>query len=278
MANAHSSLVSLFTDIANAIRAKTGGAGEIIADSFPAAIAGIQSGTDTSDATAASADVKAGKTFYAGGEKKTGSAQSVERGTPSISVDAGTGHITASCSQAGGIVEAGTTSTSYQMATQGAQSILPSVSYKYIPAGTFLTGMQTIQGDINLQPGNIKAGISIFGVTGSYAAHAAGGSFTGNGSGSVTLPFEMSEPPTHVAVICEGSYTGMGLNVWGALYIAHDAGTTFALFTKTDQVGETTFDTNSRRASLTLASDGVTMALNNSRVFAIDKTYLWAAW
>ena len=41
MANNHSTLTGLFTDIANAIRAKTGGTESIAADQFPEAIASI---------------------------------------------------------------------------------------------------------------------------------------------------------------------------------------------------------------------------------------------
>lgn len=35
MANTHTTLTSLFSDIADAIRAKTGGTGTIVADDFP---------------------------------------------------------------------------------------------------------------------------------------------------------------------------------------------------------------------------------------------------
>lgn len=41
MPNTHSTLASLFGDIADAIRAKTGGSADIVADDFPTAIAGI---------------------------------------------------------------------------------------------------------------------------------------------------------------------------------------------------------------------------------------------
>lgn len=44
MPNQHSTLTSLFADIANAIRGKTGSGAQIIADEFPAAIAAIPSG------------------------------------------------------------------------------------------------------------------------------------------------------------------------------------------------------------------------------------------
>lgn len=44
MANEHENLTSLFTDIADAIREKTGGTDAIVADQFPTAIAGIEAG------------------------------------------------------------------------------------------------------------------------------------------------------------------------------------------------------------------------------------------
>lgn len=44
MPNVHTTLAGLFADIADAIRLKTGGSADIIADSFPSAIAGIPQG------------------------------------------------------------------------------------------------------------------------------------------------------------------------------------------------------------------------------------------
>ena len=44
MPNTHTTLTSLFSDIADAIRAKTGDSGTIVADNFPTAIANIPSG------------------------------------------------------------------------------------------------------------------------------------------------------------------------------------------------------------------------------------------
>lgn len=63
MPNEHTTLTALFTAIANAIRAKTGGSSPIVADTFPEAIAGIETGTQLPTLTSpgAAADLAQGK-------------------------------------------------------------------------------------------------------------------------------------------------------------------------------------------------------------------------
>ena len=104
--------------------------------------------------------------------------------TPSITVNS-SGLITASSSQTEGYVAAGTKSATKQLTTQAAQTITPSTSNKTISSGRYLTGVQTIKGDSNLVAENIKNGISIFGVTGSYEG-------SGNSSCSETITLTMN--------------------------------------------------------------------------------------
>ena len=117
--------------------------------------------------------------------------------TPTISVDS-TGKITAKVEQtASGYVEAGSKSATKQLTTKGAATITPGTSDQTIASGTYLTGAQTIKGDANLVAGNIKSGVSIFGVAGSFEGSGGGGGSSDNNceayhitSASSTLNFK----------------------------------------------------------------------------------------
>ena len=139
---------------------------------YPAKITAITSGVDTSDATATAAAIRSGLTAYAKGAKLTGTLADAAQATPSISVSSA-GKITASATHEAGYVAAGTKTAAQQLTTQAAQTITPGTVDKTIAAGRYLTGAQTIKGDANLVAGNIKKGVSIFGVDGSAEAPQA---------------------------------------------------------------------------------------------------------
>ena len=65
---------------------------------------------------------------------------------------------------------------------KAAATYTPKTSDQSIAASQYLSGAQTIKGDANLVAGNIKSGVRIFGVTGTYAG---GGSSGGNGNNNV---------------------------------------------------------------------------------------------
>lgn len=116
---------------------------------------------------------------------------------PTISVDSA-GKITAKVEQAAaGYVTTGSKSATKQLTTKGAATITPGTSDQTIASGQYLTGAQTVKGDANLVAGNIKSGVSIFGVAGSFEGSGGGGGSSDNNceayhitSASATLNFK----------------------------------------------------------------------------------------
>lgn len=209
MGNIHENLSSLFTNIANAIRAKTGKTDTIKADDFPSAIAEIEvsDGIDLSVVTAGADDVVQGKTIIdangvtqqgtipektssdvtvsgatvsiPAGRYKTAASKSISSGRlskPSISVNS-SGVITATSrvSTAGYLSTSSTTSETYNLTTQAGTTITPGTSTKTaVASGRYTTGTVYVSGDSNLKAENIKSGVSIFGVAGGYQGSSGG--------------------------------------------------------------------------------------------------------
>ncbi|MBZ4193925.1 MAG: DUF1566 domain-containing protein [Candidatus Contendobacter sp.] len=69
------------------------------------------------------------------------------------------------------------------MPNRGTQTITPGVAAKLIPLG-YHNGLGSVAGDADLAAGNIKTGVAIFGVTGSY---------TGGGSATFSAPFPVAK-------------------------------------------------------------------------------------
>ena len=105
----------------------------------------------------------------------SGSSATLTTGTNTITLTK-TG-ITTTPTVSAGYVSAATASTATvaltaSVTTKAAALITPGTSVQTIAAGTYLTGTQRIAGDANLIEENIKSGVSIFGVTGTYTGAA----------------------------------------------------------------------------------------------------------
>ncbi|MBQ4347290.1 MAG: hypothetical protein IJC39_02445 [Firmicutes bacterium] len=127
-------------------------------------------GIDTSDATATAAEIKQGKTAYVNGELIEGTIKTVSQAYPFTTLNAALGIVTATANQSEGYVEAGKKSTSRQLAIYPETTITPTAEEQVaVEAGFFLTGDIKVAGDANLVPQNIKSGVTILGVTGTYS-------------------------------------------------------------------------------------------------------------
>ena len=138
-----------------------------------------------SDLSASGATVTVPAGYYASNATKSVSSGSATApasisGT-SASVSTGTNTLTLSKtvsvtpSVTAGYVSSGTAGNSSvsltaSVTTKAAATITPGTSNQTIASGTYLTGTQTISGDADLTSGNIKSGVTIFGVSGSLTA------------------------------------------------------------------------------------------------------------
>lgn len=131
----------------------------------------------SSDANADVSDVLKGKTFYAGGQKRTGTLELTGDATAAQVLSGYTFYNTNPKSKLTGA-----------MPNRGAMVITPSVNNQAIPAG-YHNGSGYVQGDANLISSNIAYGKTIFGVTGTFRGNMVKSIQTGQvsfspGSGS----------------------------------------------------------------------------------------------
>ena len=97
--------------------------------------------------------------------------------------------------------------------SKSAQTYTPSTTDQTIASGQYLSGAQTIEGDADLIAGNIKSGVSIFGITGTY-------------EGSTTAIVESPLQNGGTEIILTGvdlSLDTVSANVLLSGYTAHDS-------------------------------------------------------
>lgn len=141
------------------------------------------SAIDTSDANITPGDVLDGKIGYGSNGKVIGNIPAVTQATPSITLAKESGLITVTSNQPTGHVLGGTKTVTKQLSVKGKATYTPGTRDQKIVGGYYLTGSQTIKGDPNLVAANIKKGVSIFGVSGSYS---------GGSSAKVNVTFDSS--------------------------------------------------------------------------------------
>lgn len=159
------------TAVADAIRGKAGTAGQLsFPDGFVSAIQGIQAESTLQEKvvtpTTSQQDITP-DSGYDGLSKVTIAAMpTAEQATPNITVSS-SGLITAISEQSEGYVALGAKSSTKQLTTQAAKTVTPGTANQTaVASGRYTTGAVTVKGDANLVAGNIKSGVSIFGVAG----------------------------------------------------------------------------------------------------------------
>lgn len=140
--------------------------------------------------------------------------------TPSISIST-RGLITASATQSEGYVSAGTKSATNQMTTQNGKDVYPGTTRQLVVAAwRYTIGDIYVNGDSNLTAGNIKKGVSIFGVAGTYADMAKvyvakNIKPTAMGSGSTNRSFEISASGISKLIDASNSDTAFPSSLYG---------------------------------------------------------------
>lgn len=283
----YSNLNSLFKDIANSIRSKTGSTAAIVANNFPTAINAISTGTNTADANATAADILSPKTAYVNGSKLTGTiatktASNLSASGATVTAEAGyyasavsksvssgsattpattvyTGKVGMSFNASNGVVTASSVS--------GTASVTPTVSAGYVSAGT--AGTITATSNANTYSVGLA---SINAPSGSKQQSTPTVTLYANGLISATSAATSGTAYANVATagyIAAGAKSGtfsLTASAAGTKQLTTKAGGTTTITGNTKIVASQTFTTGDVYATVAAAtrSAGTAAVLNNS--------------
>lgn len=127
---------------------------------------------------------------------------------PALSNPAGAGQILSGYEAIGadGSIITGT------IPSRGAQTVTPGRSNQTIAAGQYLSGTQTIAGDTDLTAGNIRSGVNIFGVSGSYeGAEVVTEKISSSATSGNRIILDVSEPIKELCGLNFIGYTSYNL-------------------------------------------------------------------
>ena len=108
--------------------------------------------------------------------------------------------------------------------TKGATVWTPSTSAQSIDSGTYLVGTQTIKGDTNLAPQNIRSGVSIFGVGGTLSVQSLGGYTKSDIQNKGIVTRYKVEKQSEVALNLNGTSNNMYEVLQKYIYYVRDSG------------------------------------------------------
>lgn len=138
--------------------------GKQLVDQYGNPLTGTMPQKSAADLTASGAAVTVPAGYYPSQVSK--SVPTATHPQPTLSRNGGT--ITAKHVQDAGYTEGGTTTGTLTLTTQAGKTVTPGTSRKTaVASGRLTTGAVYVEGDANLVAGNIKSGVSIFGVVGS---------------------------------------------------------------------------------------------------------------
>ena len=141
-------------------------AGKQLIDQFGNPLTGTIATKTQSDLSVSGSSIIVPAGYYASQTSK--SIATATQATPSISVSS-SGLITASATQSAGYVSSGTKRATKQLTTQSGKTITPGRTQQTaVSSGRYTTGTIYVAGDTDLTAANIKKGVNIFGVTGTY--------------------------------------------------------------------------------------------------------------
>lgn len=198
--------------IANAIRTKGGASGLMNAAEMPKNILAIPTtgGGETQEKTvnpALTQVVVTPDTGFTLSKVTVNAMPQAEQAVPTLENNGGT--ISASAVQTAGYVQAGTKTGTLELDKQAATEYTPSLADQTIPTDKYLTGVQTIKAvtganlqalDADFVPENIKSGIDLFGIVGTYG-ETGGGTLNGDYSRAVIKKVNVSGTKTNIS--CE---------------------------------------------------------------------------